>query len=143
MTDLSFFESRHGTLSYSAKEAFEFVTDIRNFERFIQKGTINNWKAEKEFCSFSVSMLGTVALRIAEKEEFKRVVYNGDALKKNDFILALSMIDNINNKADVSIVLSADLNPMMKVMAAKPIEQFLERLIYEMEQFRGWNDVRL
>ena len=46
-------------------------------------------------------MLGTVALRIAEKEEFKRVVYNGDALKKNDFILTLSMIDNINNKAEV------------------------------------------
>ena len=32
---------------------------------------------------------------------------------------------------------------MMKVMAAKPIEQFLERLIHEMEQFREWKDVRL
>ena len=143
MTDLSFFESRHGTVSSSAEEVFAFVTDIRNFERFIQKGTIKSWKAEKEFCSFSVPMLGTVTLRIAEKEEFKKVVYNGDALKKNDFILTLSLIDNINNKADVSIILSADLNPMMKIMAAKPIEQFLEKLIYEMEQFRGWKDIRL
>lgn len=142
MTDLSFFESRRGTVSCSAKELYAFVTDIRNFERFIQKETINRWKAEKEFCSFSVPMLGTVALRIAEKEEFKRVVYNGDALKKNDFILTLSIADNINNKADAGIVLSADLNPIMKVMATKPIEQFLEKLIYEMEQFRGWNDVR-
>ncbi len=143
MTDLSFFESRHGTVSCSAIEVFVFVTDIRNFEQFIQKGTMNNWKAEKDFCSFSVPMLGTVALRIAEKEEFKKVVYNGDALKKEDFILTLSISDNIKNRADVSIVLSADLNPMMKIMAAKPIEQFLEKLIHEMEQFNGWKDIRL
>jgi hypothetical protein len=143
MANLSFFESRRGTVSSSAEEVYAFVTDIRNFERFIQKGTINGWNAEKEFCSFSVPMMGTVALRIAEKEEFRKVVYNGDALKKNDFILTLSMIDNINSKAEVRIILSADLNPMMKIMAVKPIEQFLERLIYEMEQFNGWKDIRL
>ena len=39
MTDLSFFESRPGTVSCSAEEVFAFVTDIRNFERFVQKGT--------------------------------------------------------------------------------------------------------
>ena len=142
MTDLSYFESRTGKLTCNAGEVFAFVTDIRNFERFIPGGIINNWNAEKESCSFSVSMLGTVTVRLSEKERFTKVVFSGDALKKNDFLLTLNITDNVGDHAEVRILLSAELNPMMKVMAGKPIRQFLERLINEMEGFRDWKSTR-
>jgi len=138
MTNLSYFESRTGTLTCNAEEVFTFVTDIRNFERFIPGGIITNWNAEKESCSFSVSMLGTVAVRLAEKEKYNKVVFSGDALKKNDFLLTLNITDDVGDHAKVRILLSAELNPMMKAMAGKPIGQFLERLINEMEGFRDW-----
>jgi carbon monoxide dehydrogenase subunit G len=142
MTDLPYFESRTGKLTCSAEEIFDFVTNIRNFEQFIPKGNINNWKADKESCSFSVSMLGTVSVRLAEKEKCNKVVFMGDALKKNDFSLTLDISDNLNKTADVKVKLSADLNPMMKMMATKPIGQFLEMLINEMENFRGWKGTK-
>jgi len=142
MSDLSYFESRTGKLTCNAEELFIFVTDIRNFERFIPKGAINNWNAEKEYCSFDVSMLGTVTLRLSEKEKFKKIVFTGDALKKNDFSLELNMSDNDNNNVAVNIILSADLNQMMKMMAAKPIRQCLEMLITEMENFRDWKNIK-
>ena len=125
-------------LTCNAEEVFTFVTDIRNFERFIPGGIITNWNAEKESCSFSVSMLGTVAVRLAEKEKYNKVVFSGDALKKNDFLLTLNITDNVGDHAEVKILLSVELNPMMKAMAGKPIGQFLERLINEMEGFRDW-----
>jgi carbon monoxide dehydrogenase subunit G len=142
MTDLSYFESRSGKLTCSAEEVFVFVTDMRNFERFIPEGTINNWNSEKESSSFSVSMLGTVNVRLSEKEEYKKVVFTGDALKKNDFSVTLDISNNAENRADVRVILNADLNPMMKMMATKPIGQFLEMLINEMESFRGWRDTK-
>jgi hypothetical protein len=142
MSDLSNFESRSGILTCNAEEAFSFVTDIRNFERFIPKGVINNWNAEKESCSFGVSVLGTVSVRLAEREKYTKVVYTGDALKKNDFSLILFISDKVKNQAEVKINLSADLNPIMKIMAAKPISQFLEMLIKEMENFRNWKDTK-
>ena len=142
MSNLSYFESRTGKLTCNAEEVFDFVTDIRNFEQFIPKGNINNWKADKESCSFSVSMLGTVSVRLAEKEKCNKVVFMGDALKKNDFSLTLDISDNLNKTADVKVKLSADLNPMMKMMATKPIGQFLEMLINEMENFRGWKGTK-
>ena len=142
MSDLSFYESRHGKLSCNAQEVFNFVTDIRNFEQFIPGGTINNWSAEKESCSFSVSMIGTVSVRLAEKEKYSKVVFQGDALKKNDFSLTLSISENLKEPADVKVTLSADLNPLMKMMAAKPINQFLEMLINEMENFREWDKTK-
>jgi hypothetical protein len=142
MTDLSYFESRSGKLTCSAAEAFAFVTDIRNFERFIPDRTISNWHSEKESCTFSVSMLGTVSFRLAEKEEYKKVMFKGDALKENDFSVTLDITDNSNNPANIRVLLSADLNPMMKMIAAKPIGQFLEMLIIEMESFRDWKNIR-
>jgi hypothetical protein len=138
MDALSYFESRSGKVSCSAQELFAFVTDVRNFGRFASKGTINNWEAEKESCSFSVSMIGTVVVHLAEKEEYSKVIFKGDALKKNDFSLTLKITDNSDKPADVMIMLSAELNPIMKMMAAKPIEQFLGMLINEMEAFREW-----
>jgi carbon monoxide dehydrogenase subunit G len=141
MTDLSYFESRSGKLSCSVEDVFAFVTDIRNFQRFIPQGTISNWNSEKESCSFNVSMLGTVSVRLSEKKEYSKVVFTGDALKKNDFILTLVISDNAENNADVRVMLSADLNPMIKMIATKPIGQFLEMLINEMESFREWKNI--
>ena len=129
-------------MTCNAEEIFAFVTDIRNFERFIPVGIISNWNAEKESCSFSVSMLGTVTVRLAEKERYTKVVFSGDALKKNDFLLTLNITDNVSDHAEVRILLNAELNPMMKMMAGKPIKQFLERLINEMESFRDWKSTR-
>lgn len=142
MDELSYFESRTGKLSCSAEDVFGFVTDIRNFERFIPRGTITNWQAKRESCSFIVSTLGTVSFRLDEKEMNKKVVYNGDALKKNDFSLVLHISGNDNNTAEAKFSLSADLNPMLKLMAVKPIGQFLEMLIVEMENFKSWKDTK-
>ena len=142
MSDLSYFESRTGTLSCSADKLFLFVTDIRNFERFAPKGAISNWQADRESCSFSVSMLGTVSFRLSEKVEYSKVVFNGDALKKNDFELILNISDNQQNPAGVKVALNAELNPMMKMIAVKPIGQFLEMLISEREKFTHWDEVK-
>jgi hypothetical protein len=142
MTDLSYFTSRSGKLTCNVEVFFAFVTDLRNFERFIPEGSITNWKAEKESCSFNVSMLGNVAVRVAEKEEYKKVVFNGDALKSNDFLLTVDISENHNKQAEVKIMLSVDLNQMMKMMASKPISQFLEVLINEMERFNDWRNIK-
>lgn len=141
MPDLSYFESRTGRLTCTAEEVFNFVTDIRNFERFIPVGMISNWKAERELCSFGVSMLGTVTVRLIEKEMFSKVVYCGDALKKNDFTLTLNIMNSVSDHTEVKVLLSAELNPVMKIMAGKPIGQFLEMLMNEMEGFRDWKSI--
>jgi len=138
MSNNSYFESRSGTLSCTAQECFAFSTDIRNFEQFIPKGTISNWQADRESCSFTVSMIGSVSVRLAKKEMYTSIVFNGDALKKNDFELVLHITDNGEKPAEVKVSLNAELNPMMKMVAVKPISQFLEMLITEMEKFRDW-----
>jgi carbon monoxide dehydrogenase subunit G len=143
MDDISHFESRTGNLTCTSKEVFDFVTDIRNFERFIPNATINDWQAGRESCSFSVSMVGTVSFRLIRKEAYNKVVFSGDALEKNNFSLILNIRDSIQNMTEVKVSLDSDLNPMLKMIAPKPIARFLEILINEMENFKEWGNIRL
>jgi len=142
MDDLSYFESRQGTLTCTAEEVYDFVTDIRNFEQFINQGTITDWQSERESCSFNVSMIGSVSFRLAEKDMYNKVVFKGEALKKNDFSLMLNIAGDDAGSVVVKVSLSADLNSMLKMMVSKHIDQFLEILIKEMESFRGWKDIK-
>jgi carbon monoxide dehydrogenase subunit G len=142
MGGMSHFKSRKSRLNCTAEEVFRFVTDIRNFERFLPEKSVSNWTAEKESCSFSVPMAGTVKVMLTEKVEFSKVVFNGDALKENDFTLLLHISENSERRAEVEVELEADLNPMLKMMASKPIAQFLEMLVKEMEAFSDWKNLR-
>ena len=142
MAELSYFESRTGKSDFGSGAVYTFVSDIRNFERFIPDGTVSNWMAERESCTFSVPMLGTVSIRLVDKDINKRVGFEGDAMKKNDFSLALNIIETGADSCEVKVSLKADINPMLKLMAAKPIAMFLNKLIDEMEKFQDWRNVR-
>lgn len=140
MAGISEFESRTGHIACTQKEAFGFFTDIRNFNRFIQTGTILNWHSDAESCSFEVSQLGKVNLKIKEKDPFSRVVFSGDALQQAEFTITLNINENGIERSKVKVGMRAELNPLLKMVAARPIEVFLEKLICEMERIEGWED---
>jgi carbon monoxide dehydrogenase subunit G len=138
MPDISIFESRTGNLTCTPGEIFDFVTDIRNFRQFVPAGTIEDLKVEAESCSFRVSPVGDVRFSLSQRETNRKVVYEGNVLHSNDFSLVLDIRENTSGKAVVNLKLEAHLNPLLKMMAAKPIERFLEKMIDEMENFSGW-----
>jgi hypothetical protein len=70
------------------------------------------------------------------------VTYKGNALKNNDFELVVHISKRSNDLADVKVALNASLNPMMKMIASKPIGQFLDMLIDKIESFNCWEDIR-
>ena len=142
MSDISCFESRAGILKCSAKEAFNFAIDIRNFEQFVPQEIIENWQAERDSCSFNVYPLGPVSFRLIEKEMYSRVSFVGDAMEREDFSLRLDITNKGHEPAIIKVLLDIKLNPMFRMMAVKPINQFLESLINKMESFDGWEIIK-
>jgi carbon monoxide dehydrogenase subunit G len=138
MPDLSTFLSRKGSLTCTPPEIFDFVTDIRNFRQFVPQGIIDDLRIEAESCSFDIPPLGKVNLNLDIKEPNKKVVFRGNVMSSNDFSMVMDIVENIAGRAEVSLGLDARMNPILKMMAARPIEDFLEKLIEEMEKFRAW-----
>lgn len=142
MSDISEFESRTGKLNCTPSEIFDFVTDIRNFRQFVPEGTIDDLQIEKDSCSFKISPLGKVSFSLYDKKPYNKVVFKGNVLQSNDFSLVLDIKENSTGMAEVNLNLAAHLNPLLKMMAAKPIGNFLEKMIDEMEKYRGWEDAK-
>jgi carbon monoxide dehydrogenase subunit G len=142
MPDMSKFESRTGKLICTPPEIFDFVTDIRNFRQFVPDGTIDDLQIDKDSCSFNVTPLGRVNINLSEKEPHNKVVYSGNVLQSNDFSLVLNIKESNIGKAEVNLKLTAHLNPLLRMVAAKPINSFLEKLIDEMEKFKGWQSAK-
>jgi carbon monoxide dehydrogenase subunit G len=140
MGEILAFESRTGKLNASAESVFNFVTDIRNFSRFVPDGKISNLKLERDECSFKINMLGTVNFSITEKIMYSKVLFSGEALQTNKFSLDLKIESSGDSSSGVQVSLKAEMNPFLKVIANDPIRQFLETLITEMENFRDWEN---
>jgi hypothetical protein len=138
MSGLSQYESRRGILTCTPEEFFYFVTDLRNLGQFVPEGNIRNWTAAADTCSFNVAFAGDIHVRLEEKVPHTKVVFNGDALKENDFRINIEIDDEGFEKTGAKVFLEADLNPVLKMMAGSSINQFLEILVSEMEKFRGW-----
>jgi hypothetical protein len=142
MASISTFESRTGKLDCRPEEIFEFVTDIRNLKTFVRGNTVSDLQIERDTCSFNVSPLGNISLGISEKVAVTKVVFTGSVFKSNDFSMLLDIREGNAGRAEVTVTLNAEMNPVLKMMAAKPVAQFLENLIDEMERFKDWNDVK-
>ena len=134
------FESRTGTLTSNAQEVFSFISDLRNFERFSPRERINDWRADKDSCSFSVASLGNVEIRVAEKKPFSSVVYSGKALSDNKFDIYFRILEN-EMPAKVNLIFEAELNPLLKMMISGSIRQLLDTVVNEMESFNDWGNI--
>ena len=139
MAELSRFESRSASLSCTGEKFYRFITDISNFGRIIPADVIKNWEADQTSCRFMLSGLGEMKLNIADKEPYSLVKFGGNALNTIDFILSSVISDHNGENAKVVLVMEAKLNPIMKMMASGPIENFLETLVNEMENFENWD----
>ena len=141
MSETSTFISRKGIAGYSPEKIFNFAADIRNFKRFIPANAISGLVAEKDSCRFSVSMLGNVEVRIKEKTEFSLIVYSGTFLQTNTFDIYLYLEQDSDQNTELFMEVKAEMNPMLKMIASEPLKRFLENLITEIENFKGWDDV--
>ena len=140
MENLSVFESRIGKISEKSELIFIFLNDMRNFKQFLPEKKVENWIAEKDNCSFEISPVGKSKLKIAEKEPFKYVKYKGDGLNNTRFNLWVQLKEMSESDTRVKITIKAEINPMIKMMATKPLKDFLEKLVVGMESFKDWSN---
>jgi hypothetical protein len=128
------FESRRGILACKPEEFYTIISDIRNFEQFVPPENIKGWKAEAESCSFQIPPFGSATVNITGKVPYSLIVFYGKALQDNEFTLKVNITERGPESSEVKLELNAIMNPMLRMMAAGAIGQFLEKLITEMEK---------
>ncbi len=129
------FESRIGKLNTSGEKAFGFLSDFRNFSRFIPADKINDWEASTEQCKFTVEGVGKVGLKIIEKEPNKLVKITGDSTAGLEFFFWIQIKEVGEKDTRVKLTIKADLNPVMKLVATKPLKSFVNLMVDKIEEY--------
>ncbi len=129
------FESRIGELNTSGEKAFDFLSDFRNFSRFISADKIKEWEASAEQCKFMVDGIGKAGLKIIEKEPNKLVKISGDGTAGIEFFFWIQIKEIEEKDTRIKLTIKADLNPMMKIVAAKPLKSFINLMIDKIEKY--------
>jgi carbon monoxide dehydrogenase subunit G len=127
-------ESRVGTIKASDERIYSFLTDFNNFKQFIPADKVQDFQSDENSCRFSVPNIGQVGLRVAEKTPFHTVKVTGDGMANQQFILWVQLKQAAENDTKVKITIKADINPMLKMMVSKPLQNFVDKLVEAMEK---------
>ncbi|HEX3008700.1 MAG TPA: hypothetical protein VHO90_13900 [Bacteroidales bacterium] len=130
----STFESKIGKVSLPSERIYNFISDFNNLKGYIPADKISNWQSTTDSCHFTVSGMGEVGLRIVEKTPYSVVKIAGDGMANHQFNLWIQVKEVADNDSRVKITLKAAINPMMKLMVAKPIQKFLDMLVDSFEK---------
>ena len=124
-------ESDKRNIDKSSEVIFNFLSDFNNFETLMPDKVVD-WKSDSDSCSFTISGLASLGMRITEKtpNTFIKIVDEGKVPFKFDFLVNIA--DNANS-SEVQLIFDADLNSMLKMVAVKPLRNFLNMLLDELQ----------
>lgn len=132
------YTSREGLLTCTPREVFEFAADAGNLTNLLPPDTATIVESTGESCTLSIDPLGSIKIHLIERIPYSEVAYRAELLDIQNLRLILGINGEDPEKTKVVITVNAEMNPFMKMMAEKHIVRFLDALIVEMENFRGW-----
>lgn len=116
-------EGKKVSIHAPQQKVFEFLSDFNHYEQLMPEQIVN-WKSEKEHCSFTIKGMADLGLKFARKEApaLLELVPEGKSPVKFSLLVKLEP-DELNEQKTVAKVdVDADLNPMLAMIAKKPLE---------------------
>lgn len=120
-------ESPKTTVNKSSIDVFNFLSDVKNFEKLMPENISKFEVLSEDTFLFALKGMPEIVLKKKEVTPPNKIVL-GAAGGKIDFSL-VGQIDEVDaNTSSVQLVFNGDFNPMMAMMIKGPITKFIETL---------------
>ena len=132
------FESSVKVVPYSQQAVYDNISDLRNLEKVrdrVPEDKVNDFTFDQDTVSLNVAPVGELKLRICEREEPKCVKFETvqSPVPFNVWIQVLP-VDEVNAK--IKVTLKAELNPFIKGMVEKPLQDGVEKIADALAQIQ-------
>jgi carbon monoxide dehydrogenase subunit G len=128
------FESKIGQIASTPEKIYNFLGNFNNFKHLVPPDKVKNWESGEEWCSFEVDMLGKTGMQITEKQPHSLIKITGAEGSKFDFFLWIQLKEAAPYDTRLKLTMQVELNPMMKMMVAKPLQSFLDTLVDQLSK---------
>ena len=123
-------ESDKVSVNKSSADVLNYLQKMENIGNLLPE-QVENFTSDEQACRFEIKGMGPMGLKLGP------VTNNSITYLKNEKApFEFSLIAGINDNGattDVQLVFEADLNPIFKMMAEKPLQNFVNHLVKKFE----------
>jgi hypothetical protein len=124
------FESSVREIPYPQQNVYDMLSDLSNLQRVkdrVPEGQLNGLEFDSDTVSMNVNPVGTISMRIIDREEPKCIKFEtvNSPLPFNFWIQMLPVTESTSK---MRLTIKAELNPFIKGMVSKPLNEALEKI---------------
>ncbi|WP_459188759.1 SRPBCC family protein [Parabacteroides sp. APC149_11_2_Y6] len=124
------FVSEVKTIPYNEDRIFNMLSDLTNLENVkdrIPEDKIKDFEFDQDSCSFSVPPVGKITFQIVEREPNNTIKFTTTNSPVPLFLwIQLKQVEE--NDTRMKMTVRADLNPFIKQMVAKPLQDAVDKI---------------
>ena len=133
---MSKFESSIKQINYPVEDVYRNISDLSNLERVrdrIPEDKLQEFQFDSDSVQVSVSPVGTIRLRIVEREEPKCVKFETEQ-SPMPFNLWIQVLPVSATESKMKVTVKADIPFMLKGMVAGPLQDGVEKIADALSQ---------
>jgi len=115
------------TVSKNIKEVYEFVIDLKNFERLMPDSIDKFEVLDNDTFLFALKGMPQIVLKRKSQQPFNKLVLAA-ASDKLPFTLTVDIDSKNDEETDVMLSFEGEFNAMMAMMIKTPITNFMNAL---------------
>ena len=120
-------ETPKNTIDKSAREVYEFLTDLKNFEKLMPENIDKFEIINEDRFLFALKGMPQIVLQRKEQDPYTKIVL-GAASDKLPFILTATIEALEEDTCEVLLSFNGEFNAMMAMMIKTPISNFMRTL---------------
>lgn len=124
------FESSVREIPYAQQNVYDMLSDLNNLKRVrdrVPDDKLNGLTFDSDTVSMNVQPVGTISMRIIDREEPKCIKFE-TVSSPLPFNFWIQMLPVTETTSKMRLTIKAELNPFIKGMVAKPLQEALEKI---------------
>lgn len=113
------------TLNKPSTEVYTFLADLSNHQQLMPEN-IYNWSATADEAAFTIQNMAKLAIKVSSRVPNQEIVAIPSAEAPFDLELKWTLKDLGNGTTEAKHTISAELNMMMKMLAAGPLQKLAD-----------------
>ncbi|KEQ31433.1 orotate phosphoribosyltransferase [Pedobacter antarcticus 4BY] len=113
------------TINRPVDQVYAFLADMNNHQQLMPEN-IYNWTSTTDEANFTIQNMAKLALKISSRIENQELIAVPSEKAPFDLELKWTVSDNGDGTTIATHIISADLNMMMKMLAAGPLQKLAD-----------------
>ncbi|MEC3881743.1 SRPBCC family protein [Parapedobacter sp. 10938] len=106
-------------------DVYAFLADCNNHEQLMPE-SIYNWSSTRDEARFTIQNMAKLALKVDHRNENREVAFVAAEKAPFDVTLRWHVIAEGDAATTAELIIEADLNMMMKMLAQKPLQSLVD-----------------